>query len=599
MQRQHKTHQRGTLCACFTLILMGVCCLLSYRSSAQTPRKNVIEQCTEDISEARGREFAKSKGGPEHNKLTNTSNPVRAGKTAFAHYVDRQGERSELTMRRTKIGETYWYGWSVFLPEDFDYRGSFTILMQLATWPTPRNGKFPGGGNGHLISIGGEGKVVYKLQHAGETADSVSDNFPLGDATLWKGKWTDFVMEAKWTGDKDGFLRLWCKVGDGRYERKIAYEGRTWWNDEGDGPYFKMGVYTGEPNWKGPSSRTLYTDEYRLGSGDARFEDVAPGGEISFEPTPTSITEKKEEKGVTGEEMQARTAGKIEDRTYTSKLNRRNVVIKVYTPPGYEQGTKRYPVVYNLHGAGGGSPQRQWERTEKTLRDAIENKQVSPMIYVFVNGLGDTFFVDYPDNSFQVESMIVQELIPWVDANYRTIATKSGRAVDGFSMGGWGCLMLAFKHPDLFCSVVSYGAALIHPERTEQKPPSIPANAANPDRPNTATGTAIGRWGDKEHIARFSPWFLAVKNQDAIRRGVRIRMVCGTDDKLYPNNVEFKTLLEQRKIPVDWVAVPGVAHDTKGLYERVGVESLKFMQDAMTVTAASLSPSGTPDITKP
>ena len=92
-----------------------------------------------------------------------------------------------------------------------------------------------------------------------------------------KGAWIDFVQHAVWTGDEDGFVRLWMKVGDGDYRQVVDYEGVTWWNDEDGGPYFKMGLYTGDPGWKGRSPAVVYTDEYRLGSAEAGFEAVAPG----------------------------------------------------------------------------------------------------------------------------------------------------------------------------------------------------------------------------------------------------------------------------------------------------------------------------------
>lgn len=125
-------------------------------------------------------------------------------------------------------------------------------------------------------------------------------------------------------------------------------------------------------------------------------------------------------------------------------------------------------------------------------------------------------------------------------------------------MGGYGCLMLALRHPDLFESVVSYGAALIEPSGEGDKGKS--------------------RWGPKEHSDKFNVWVLARKNADAVRKGISIRMVCGDQDGLYPRNVKFKELLDELKIPVDWVVVPGVAHDTKGLYVKVGLESLKFIE---------------------
>jgi len=247
----------------------------------------------------------------------------------------------------------------------------------------------------------------------------------------------------------------------------------------------------------------------------------------------------------------------VQDLFYWSELNRRNVWIKVYTPPGYEGGIERYPVIYNLHGAGGGTPQRQWVRAGATMKDAVENRKVRPMIYVFVNGLGDTFFLDYHDGLVKAESMIVRELIPFIDGRYRTIASRDGRAIDGFSMGGGGCLRLAIKYPELFSSVVSYGAALIRADRLKE-------------------GDA--RFGTREYFDRNSPWTLAVQNADRVRESVHIRMVCGEQDGLYKANVEFKELLATLRIAVDWVSVPGVAHDTTGLYRRVGLESLKFIE---------------------
>jgi hypothetical protein len=245
---------------------------------AMTPGAcEVIESVTEDTGEARGREFAKSKGGPENNKLENVGQPVRAGKTAFKHWVNTQGERSELAMQRTEIGGTYWYGWSLLLPEDFDHRGSDTILMQLAAWPTPRNGKFPHSANGPYLEIQPDGRLIMHLQHKGEDMDMVCDDFVVAeDVAKLKGGWLDFVMHAKWTGEKDGHFKLWLKVGDNHYEPKIDYTGPTWWNDEDTGPYFKMGAYMGEPGWKGPEARTVYTDEYRLGDADSSFDEVAP-----------------------------------------------------------------------------------------------------------------------------------------------------------------------------------------------------------------------------------------------------------------------------------------------------------------------------------
>ncbi len=253
--------------------------------------------------------------------------------------------------------------------------------------------------------------------------------------------------------------------------------------------------------------------------------------------------------------------GFLQDREYLSRSMNRSMHFKIYTPPGYEQSKERYPVVYNLHGAGGGSPHRQWDRIKSALVDAMDNGKVRPMIYVFVDGLGDTFFADSYDGSRKAETTFIKELIPYVDANWRTIASKKGRAIDGFSMGGCGALMQSFKHPELFSSVVSYGGALVTFDKLK--------------------GRDFGRLifnDDEKYYEQYNPRAWAEKNQEQIRQTLRVRMVIGSNDNLYQANVDFKSLLDKLKIQYAWEVVPKVAHCTKCLYDKVGLEGMRFME---------------------
>ena len=121
-------------------------------------------------------------------------------------------------------------------------------------------------------------------------------------------------------------------------------------------------------------------------------------------------------------------------------------------------------------------------------------------------------------------------------------------------------MMVALKRPDLFTSVVSYGGGFMRPP-----PPSAfsgPKGAAR-----------------KEMVDQFAHWTLVQRNVEVIRDRLRIRMVCGDKDPAYPVNIEFKDFLATMKIPVSWVSVPDLAHDTTGLYNRVGLESFKFMHE--------------------
>lgn len=241
----------------------------------------IIDSVTEDFHQAKRPDYSGAKGKSSCNHLdnvttstNNTAYPVRGGKQAFKHQVDRCGERSELEMNKTTIGSTYWYGWSIFIPSDWsDQDAGFDILSQWPAYPTSR--KMSCGAVGTYMTRNGS-DVIFKLQHQGDSADIDCNFYTLGKISQLRGQWVDFVMQAKWTGNKDGFLKLWMKVGNGSYAQKIDYKGRTFWNDEGSAPYMKMGLYKGDPNFKGPAPRAVYTDEYRLGDSNSSFEEVAP-----------------------------------------------------------------------------------------------------------------------------------------------------------------------------------------------------------------------------------------------------------------------------------------------------------------------------------
>ncbi len=116
---------------------------------------------------------------------------------------------------------------------------------------------------------------------------------------------------------------------------------------------------------------------------------------------------------------------------FSSRLAKSEVSYLVYFPPDYETATsRRYPVIYWLHGLGG-TP-RTGAKFVEPLDAAIRERNAPPMIAVLVNGMSDSLNCDSPDGKFPVESVIVKELIPHVDAAYRTIPQRNARAVEGF-----------------------------------------------------------------------------------------------------------------------------------------------------------------------
>ena len=200
-------------------------------------------------------------------KLNNETR--RAGSHSFEHTVT-NGKRAELAFKKTEIGKTYWKGWAVYIPKDFDTKDRYTIIGQWAAYPSKRDGKFPCGAVGHRMDIRGNGDIKVRLQP--KELDQECVEFKLGNAKDYRGKWIDFAEHAKW--DEKGFFRLWMRVtGEKEFKQVVDFSGHTWWKDEGDGPYWKMGVYLGgEKN----GTQRLITDEYRLGDDKSNLTEVVP-----------------------------------------------------------------------------------------------------------------------------------------------------------------------------------------------------------------------------------------------------------------------------------------------------------------------------------
>jgi putative esterase len=128
--------------------------------------------------------------------------------------------------------------------------------------------------------------------------------------------------------------------------------------------------------------------------------------------------------------------------------------LKVYLPPGYSQGQSRYPVVYMLHGLNWSNDRMFAPGTaaQPTFDRAIENGVIRPFIAVapdYSTGGPGTFFADSPVAG-RFEEFTLREVVPFVDANYRTLARAESRAIMGEHMGAYGALRYAFRHPDVF-----------------------------------------------------------------------------------------------------------------------------------------------------
>jgi len=137
-------------------------------------------------------------------------------------------------------------------------------------------------------------------------------------------------------------------------------------------------------------------------------------------------------------------AAKVDTVSVFSNSMLKNIKSSVVTPDGYDI-TKKYPVVYLLHGYSGSYKDWIKDSVSENLADRYN------IIIVCPDGGFNSWYFDSPiEKSSQYETHITKELIPWIDKNYSTIANKAGRGISGLSMGGHGALYLAFRHQDLF-----------------------------------------------------------------------------------------------------------------------------------------------------
>lgn len=131
--------------------------------------------------------------------------------------------------------------------------------------------------------------------------------------------------------------------------------------------------------------------------------------------------------------------------------------VPIYLPPGYETSAERYPAVYFLAGFSGGGTlllnESMWGETLPQRIDRLTRAgKIAPMIVVMVDcrtKLGGSQYINSAATG-RYEDYLVEELVPWVDAGYRTVAEREHRIVMGKSSGGYGATVLAMRHPEVF-----------------------------------------------------------------------------------------------------------------------------------------------------
>jgi len=193
-------------------------------------------------------------------------------------------------------------------------------------------------------------------------------------------------------------------------------------------------------------------------------------------------------------------AGRAECRVVQSAILKRAVRYCALLPPSYDtQKTRRYPILYFLHGLG---------QDERALIESggwalVEDLRMSGAIGEFLivtPDAGNSFYINSRDGKQRYEDFFIREFMPVIERRYRARATQDARAISGVSMGGYGALRFAFKYPQMFHGVSAHSAALI-----EKAPATL-------RRGNVRLGfleQAFGSPPDPVYWERSSPFTLA------------------------------------------------------------------------------------------
>ncbi len=236
----------------------------------------------------------------------------------------------------------------------------------------------------------------------------------------------------------------------------------------------------------------------------------------------------------------------------SSCLNK-DMNVNVYLPPGYDTA-KRYPVLYFLHGYKGN--ENDWEKKMDLVDSAyhlFSSGAIKPFIivtpdiensYCINSSISETsaagISTRFKPNYGRYEDYFIEELIPYIDSNYSTVANREGRYIGGLSMGGYAALHLCFSHTGLFSKAGGHSPALwIY-------------TAA----PAKATGVTAFLYPSEKLREERDP---LIEAESADLSGIKVWLDCGTRDSygFYTGTKILYDILVSREAQVDYHAFSG------------------------------------------
>ena len=216
-------------------------------------------------------------------------------------------------------------------------------------------------------------------------------------------------------------------------------------------------------------------------------------------------------------------AGSISTQQFFSQELGRGWKYKLYLPDGYSTSDLYYPVLYLLHGSGG--DENAWDFGFSILDELIVQNKIPPVIAI-APASGTSWWVDGVET---FETAFFDNLIPEIEGKFRALKEREGRALAGYSMGGYGVLRYALAYPEMFVA-----ATMLSPALYDQLPPL------------GSSARSSGGFGDPFNEQMWIARNYSTILPDYLQKGMFVAIYIASGDDDFHHVEDFKFNIEQQ-----------------------------------------------------
>ncbi len=240
----------------------------------------------------------------------------------------------------------------------------------------------------------------------------------------------------------------------------------------------------------------------------------------------------------------------LTDTHFVSRINKDKVVrYSIYLPDSYETSNRNYPVLYLLHGFTGNHCDWVEKGQVKFIADDLITQGKADEMIIVMPDAGNSWYVNHFDGSNSYETMFFEELIPYIESTYRISKGREQRAIAGLSMGGFGTLIYALRHPDTFILAFAMSPAVWSGEEIDKMPSTdykrYFGTMFGPMKDSLRQSTAT-RWAEYDILSLVNHF--PEKEKDKLN----LYITCGDDDFLFEGNANLWMAMRKNKIKMEF-----------------------------------------------